>query len=65
MRILHIASGIAVLLTTLAFAHMLRHFQTHAGQDAHNPVFITGMGVGIVVGIFSLIGAFLLFRRGR
>jgi hypothetical protein len=44
---------------------MLRHFQTHAGPDAHNPVFITGMAVGIVVGIFSLLGAFLLFRGGR
>jgi F0F1-type ATP synthase assembly protein I len=65
MRKLNVASGIAVLLTTVAFAHMLYHFQTHAGQDVHNPVFITGMIVGIVVGIFSLIGAFLLFRGGR
>ena len=65
MRIVYIASAIAVLLTTLAYAYMLYYFQTHAGQDVHNPVFITGMIVGIVVGIFSLAGAFLLFRGGR
>lgn len=65
MRLLNIASGIAVLLTTFAFAYMLHHFQTQAGQDVHNPLFITGMVVGIVVGIFSLLGAFLLFRGGR
>jgi hypothetical protein len=63
MRLLNIASGIAVLLTTAAFAHLLIHFYGHAGQDAHNPVFLTGMAVGVVVGIFSLVGGFLLFRR--
>jgi len=65
MRLLNIASGIAVLLTTAAFAHMLHHFQTHAGEDVHNPLFVTGMVVGIVIGIFSLVGAVLLFRGAR
>lgn len=66
MRFLNIASGIAVLLTTLAFAHMLHHFGTHFGPgDDRNPIFVTGMAVGIVVGIFSLIGGCLLLRRGR
>jgi F0F1-type ATP synthase assembly protein I len=65
MRLLSILSGIAVLLTTAAFAHMLIHLYRHAGQDERNLVFMTGMAVGIVVGIFSLVGAFLLFRRGR
>ncbi len=65
MRIIGIASGIAVLLTTAAFTQMLRHFYTHAGQDVHNPLFITGMVVGIVVGIFSLLGGLLLLWSGR
>jgi len=55
MRVLNIVRGIAVLFTTLAFAH----------DDAHNPVFLAGMVLGVVVGILSLIGGCLLLRRGR
>ena len=67
MRILNILSGLAVLFTTLAFAHLLHHhfFFAATHDDAHNPVFLAGMGLGIVVGILSLIGGCLLLRRGR
>ncbi len=64
MRLLCILSGLAVLLTTAAFAHLLHHYYMHAG-DVHNPLFMTGMAVGIVIGVFSLLGAFLLLRLGR
>ncbi len=66
MRLLNILSGLAVLLATAAFAYLLHHFYTHAAAgDVHNPLFLTGMIVGIVVGIFSFIGGCLLLRRGR
>lgn len=65
MRLFSIASGIAVLLTTAAFAYLLYHFYSHAGQDVHNPLFITGIVVGVVVAILSLMGALLLLWSGR
>ena len=67
MRVLNIVSGIAVLFTTLAFAHLLHHhfFLAATHDDAHNPVFLAGMVLGVVVGILSLIGGCLLLRRGR
>ena len=65
MRILNILSGLAVLFTTLAFAHLLHHYYINAGEAAHSPPFLAGMGIGIVVGVLSFIGGCLLIRRGR
>jgi hypothetical protein len=66
MRILNILSGIAVLLTTLAYGHLLHHYFTHAShEDMHNAAFLAGMAAAVVVGIFSLIGGCLLVRRSR
>src|SRR5258708_40068143 len=66
MRILNILSGIAVLFTTLAFAHLLHHFSTHAPHESfRDPAFMGGMAAGVVVGILSFIGACLLLRRCR
>lgn len=65
MRILNILSGLAVLFTTLAFAHLLHHYYLHAGDAAHSPPFVAGMAGGVVVGIFSFIGACMLLRSGR
>jgi Na+/proline symporter len=67
MRILNILSGIAVLLTTLAFAHLLHHYFSIAAShdDVHNPAFLAGMAAGVVVGVLSFVGGFLLLRRGR
>jgi hypothetical protein len=53
MRIVNILSGLAVLFTTLAFAHLLHHY------------FLAGIGIGVVIGIFSFVGGCLLLRRGR
>ena len=65
MRILNILSGLAVLFTTLAFAHLLHHYFLKAGEAAHSPPFLVGMGIGVVVDVFSFIGGCLLIRRGR
>lgn len=67
MRILNVVSGIAVLFTTLAFAHLLHHhfFYAATHDDAHNPVFLAGMLLLMIVGVLSLIGGCLLLRRGR
>jgi hypothetical protein len=65
MRIVNILSGLAVLFTTLAFAHLLHHHFLHAGETAHSATFLAGMGICVAVGIFSFIGGCLLIRRGR
>jgi hypothetical protein len=65
LRILNILSGLAVLFTTLAFAHLLHHYYAYAGDAAHSPPFLAGIAFGILVGIFSLIGGCVLLKRGR
>ena len=65
MRILHIVTGAAVLFATFAFGHLLSPFSTHAEGDVRNPIFLAGMTLGVIIWILSLIGGFLLFRRGR
>jgi hypothetical protein len=65
MRIVNILSGLAVLFTTLAFAHLLHQYFLNAGEAAHSPPFLAGMAIGAVVGVFSFIGGCLLLRRGR
>jgi hypothetical protein len=66
MRILNLLSGVAVLLTTLAFGHLLhRYFMNAPPESLHEASFVTGMAIGITVGIFSFIGGCLLLRRAR
>jgi hypothetical protein len=66
MRILNILSGVAVLLTTLAFGHLLhRYFLGAPPESLHDPGFVTGMAFGITIGIFSFIGGCFLLRRAR
>jgi hypothetical protein len=66
MRILTFASGLAVLFTTLAFAHMIHHILTvqvrgNAPTDGFWIAIVAACGVGIL----SLIGGCLLIRRAR
>ena len=66
MRMLNILCGVAVLTTTLAFAHLLHHYYLGAGAEPfQNPLFVVGFSFAVGVGIFSLIGAAMLLRRGR
>lgn len=65
MRIVNILTGLAVLFTTLAFGHLLHQYFLNSGETAHSPPFLAGMGIGVIVGIFSFIGGCLLLRRGR
>lgn len=64
MRILNIASGVAVLLNTLHLGHAVRYFYTHAApQDIRSAAFLAGMASAVVVGILSFVGGCLLLRR--
>jgi hypothetical protein len=66
MRILNILSGIAVLLTTLAFGHLLhRYFVDSPPGAVHVPGFLVPMAAAVVVGILSFIGGCLLLRSER
>jgi hypothetical protein len=63
MRILQILSGIAVLLLTLHFVHVLHHVFVEWPHDG--PYFWLGMIFGVAVEILSFIGGCLLIRRSR
>ena len=65
MRILNVVCGLAVLLTTLAYAHLLHTYYLGAGAEAfHNPVFVVGFSFGAAVGIFSFVGGAVLLAEG-
>ena len=61
MRTLRILSGIAVLLLTLHFTHVLHHFFVEAPHDS--PVFWAGMVTAVAVWILSFVGGCLLLKR--
>jgi hypothetical protein len=66
MRLLNILSGLAVLLTTLAFGHLLhRYFRDAPPEVIHDPAFLAGMTAGVIVDVFAFIGGCLLVQRGR
>ncbi len=66
MRILNLLSGVAVLLTTLAFGHLLhRYFVGAPPGSLHDAGFLAGMAAGVTIGIFSFIGGCFLVRRSR
>lgn len=61
MRALNITSGIAVLLASLGFLHVLVHEFTHEAPGLHRVVIAVLMGVGVL----SFIGGCLLLKRPR
>lgn len=63
MRILNILCGIAVLLLTLHFAHLLHHLSLHAAHIGPHSWAL--MILAIIIGILSFIGGCLLLRCGR
>jgi hypothetical protein len=66
MRILNITSGIAVLLTTIALAHLLQHhFINASSTDLRDPTFVMLFAAAVGVGILAVVGGFLLLKRSR
>ena len=63
MPIVQKLSGVAVLLLTLHFTHVLHHVLVEWPHDG--PYFWAGMAAGVVVWIFSLMGGVLLLKRSR
>jgi hypothetical protein len=63
MKILNVLSGIAVLITSAAYVHLVHHFANQSPHD--NPVFWAGLAFAVAVGILSFVGGGLLLRRGR
>src|ERR1700730_5603442 len=61
MQTLRILSGIAVLLLTLHFTHVLHHFFVEAPHDS--PVFWAGMVTAVTVWLLSFVGGCLLLKR--
>jgi hypothetical protein len=66
MRALSILSGICVLFTTLAYAHLWLHFlmpAVHGGKLSLG--FWASMIPAAIAGFFSLVGGGLLVKRTR
>ena len=63
MPIVQKLSGVAVLLLTLHFTHVLHH--AFVDWPHNSPYFWAGMAVGVAVWIFSLMGGVLLLKRTR
>jgi len=65
-RILNIVCGVAVLIMTLHFPHLLHHFLHHnADPAARSLAFWAGFSGAIVLGVFSFLGGCLLLWRAR
>jgi hypothetical protein len=64
MRILTRLAGLAVLFTTLGYAHLLHHHLVHSTREDHQTsVFWVVIIVALISGILSFIGAILLLKR--
>ena len=64
MRVLSFLCGLAVLLTTLAFGHLIHHFVMHAHEaGASGGGMWAGVVAAVCVEILSFIGGCLLLRR--
>jgi hypothetical protein len=68
-RILQLASGVSVLITTLAFGNniyrMMAHLVTHHNQGLSHPFFALHAILAGATGVFSLIGAYFLLTGFR
>jgi len=66
-RILHLASGISVLFTTLAFGHIMFHDTAHImSHHDESPLFLIAHTIlAVALGVLSLIGAYFLLTGWR
>jgi len=60
MRTVRILCGLAVLIATLAYGHLVYHFYSSAPHD--NPILWVGLVFAIIVGAFSFLGCALLLK---
>ncbi len=58
-------TGIAVLFTTLGYAHLVYHFIWHANRHGAGASMWAGIAFGALAGVFSFIGGCLLIRSSR
>jgi hypothetical protein len=65
MRALSIVSGICVLFTTLAYAHLWHHFFTAVPHQDAGLGFWASMIPAAIAGVFSLVGGGMLLKRSR
>ena len=66
-RTLYLASGVSVLLTTLAFGHIMVHDTTHimSHHDGSAVFLIVHTILAVALGVLSLIGAYFLLTGWR
>lgn len=62
---MHIVSGVAVLLTSFVFAHLVHHALFVHRKEVSAGWLIGYLSVAGVIGLFSFVGAFLLLAGGR
>lgn len=63
-RTLHRVCGIAVLFTSILYAHVLHHLFFVEGHE-WNAAFVAELILAAIPGVFAFIGAYLLFTGGR
>ena len=67
-RTLHIASGVSVVFTTLAFGHIVYHNTVHMVTMHHGEgtLFVAAHTIlAVAVSALSLLGAYSLLKSGR
>lgn len=68
-RTLYIASGVSVVVTTLAYGHsmyrIMAHLVTHHGQGFSHPFFAVHAILAAAAGVLSLIGGYFLLTGPR
>jgi hypothetical protein len=68
-RALYIASGISVVITTLAYGYMMQrqisHLVTMHGENFGHPFFAAHANLIAAAGVLSLIGAYFLLTGWR
>jgi hypothetical protein len=63
MRALTVASGIAVFLTALHFAHAIHHF--YFLSPSHGPGFWAAVVFAVILDLLAFFGGYRLLRPGR